>query len=158
VAKSSTTRYSGTIEEICSVDATQMADWIKAIPYEEWPQQSKTELKPAMVNDLGWHGFGWKGFDVVYGLGFKATEVHNLLLSVVMPGHSIDPHRDGQDNKWLYRVHVPLLTNDKAVTIMGDIRHKMAIGKAYKMNTMRTHAVENCGDTPRVHFMFDIWS
>jgi len=51
---------------------------------------------------------------------------------------------------------VPLSTNDKALMRIDGEAHHMAVGFAYLVDTTRVHSVENFGDTPRVHYMFDV--
>lgn len=149
-------RFAGTIEELCDADIRSMSAWIKAIPFEEWPQQSLTKLKPAMVTDLSWHGFGIYAWGVINELGFDETQAHNLMLSVVMPGESIPSHIDQQGPNWLFRVHAPLTTNPLAIFWCGGFPYRMEVGKAYKVNTLAEHAIENPGKSARVHFMFDV--
>ena len=141
-----------------AVDVAGLVEWIGGIPWTDWPQQSLRELKPAMVTDLGWHGFGERTDAVVAGLmtRFLGCESHQRMLSVVMPGHTIEPHRDEQAPAWKTRVHVPLLTNDRALFITDDDMGVMRLGHAYLVDTRVMHAVHNGGDTPRVHLMFDV--
>lgn len=147
-----------TVDEVANVDAADLVQWITGIGFADWPQQSKTELRPAMVNDLAWHNFGAMTDGVVAELlkRFPGCEAHERMLSVVMPGHSIDPHKDNQPPNWVCRVHVPLTTDNRSKFVVGGIAHKMQVGKAYRVNTTVEHAVTNDGDAPRVHFMFDV--
>jgi hypothetical protein len=143
------------VEELGAVSVAPMVKWIKAIPFDEWPQQSRLadgKIRPSMVTDESWHGFR----DYIYPLMLSSDTCYQPMLSVVMPGHSIEPHKDQQPDYWKYRVHIPLVTNAKAVTIMDDGRHNLKVGKAYKLNVRATHAIENFGRTPRIHFMFDV--
>lgn len=78
------------------------------------------------------------------------------MLSVVVPGHSIEPHKDQQAPAWVCRVHVPLTTSDRSAFIVGGEAHTLAVGMAYLVNTLVEHAVTNDGATPRTHFMFDV--
>lgn len=114
-------------------------------------------IRPAMVNDQGWHEFGLKTDLLVdqilqYAPGAKSGL---RMLSVVMPGHSIPPHADQQAPGWVYRVHVPLVTNDKALFLVDDETWCMEAGMAYRIDTRVPHMIRNAGDTPRIHFMVD---
>lgn len=154
-------RFEGTIKKLADVSADCYAlewliAWVKNIPLEEWPQQSTTELKPAMVSNLEWRGFGEAMWPLVRALGFDDNDTYQHMVSVVMPGHFIPPHRDQQADYWATRIHVPLLGNDKSYTVMDGKRHVMKVGEAYMVNVLDTHAVENKGKTPRIHFMFDV--
>lgn len=141
-----------------AVDVVDLVKWIGGIAWTDWPQQSLTELKPAMVTDPRWHEFGRRTDALVAHLmaHFPGCEDHQRMLSVVMPGHSIEPHRDEQAPAWQTRVHVPLITNDRALFITDEDADVMQVGHAYLVDTRKTHAVHNAGDTPRVHFMFDV--
>jgi hypothetical protein len=149
-------RFTGTIENLGAVNVSEMIEWIGEIPLVDWPQQSATELRPSMVTDLQWRGFGNVAWPVVQHLHFDGSNTYQHMLSVVMPGHTIDPHRDSQADYWKFRVHVPLMGNSRSHTIMDDGKHNMRVGWAYKINVLGTHAVENGGATPRIHFMFDV--
>lgn len=143
------------------VDSIALSEWIKFIPFEDWPQQHRLEdglIRPAMVTDLEWHGFGVVTNDVVAGLmrNFEGLAAYQRMLSVVMPGHSIPPHVDAQAKKWRCRVHVPLLTNSKSWFWVEGRPISMECGFAYRVDTTKEHAVTNDGDTPRIHFMFDV--
>ena len=73
-----------------------------------------------------------------------------------MPGHAIEPHKDQQADYWRARVHVPLMTNERSAFVVECKPHAMAVGSAYLVNTLAEHAVTNDGDTPRIHFIFDV--
>lgn len=148
-------RFTGSCEPIALVDVSEMAAWIAAIPFCEWPQQYRVDeqLRPAMVTDLDWHGFGAKAWPLIRTLGLD--KAYQLMLSVVMPGHSIPSHTDSQPPYWLYRVHVPLISNDYAWFDVEGKSFALKPGTAYKVNTLAMHGVRNLGATPRIHFMFD---
>ncbi len=158
-------RKRGTVEELCDVAGVQpVADWISAIPFEEWPQQFLEGLYPAMQTDPMWNNQGamvsslvnqimiphddWPGFE-----GYQAT---HIMLSVVLPGNDIKPHYDEQGHEWKMRIHVPLVTNPDADYIMDDGNHQMDVGKAYAINVTKEHYVRNRGTTPRIHLLFDV--
>ena len=74
------------------------------------------------------------------------------------PGQAHPAHIDQQPPYWLARIHVPLETNKDVVFVMDDGEHRLEVGKAYRMNTLRRHAVENRGATMRVHLVIDVRS
>lgn len=154
-------RFAGTVEDLAGVDHSGLAQWIAAIPFEEWPQQHKRAdlpLRPAMVSDLSWHGFGEVLDPVLAALMplFPGCQPHTFLLSAVMPGQAIEPHTDSQAPDWLCRVHVPILSNDESRFIVGGMARFLRPGRAYRVNTEAMHSVENNGATPRVHVMWDV--
>lgn len=157
-----------------------MTKWISAISFEAWPQQHQLgdgQLRPAMVNDLEWpRGAGWPVLNFRQAMASVVDQVNecqwmlghdfrNFMLSVVMPGHAIDPHADQMGPGWLTRVHVPLLTNPIAVmrfpndTSRWDVGREwnLQVGEAYLVDISQVHEVRNSGTTPRVHFMFDVF-
>lgn len=72
------------------------------------------------------------------------------------PGQVHPAHIDQQPPEWLARIHVPLKTNAGVVFTMEDGDHHMEVGKAYRVNTLRTHAVANRGNTERVHLVIEV--
>jgi hypothetical protein len=151
-------RFAGTCEPLGPVDVVSLAAWIAAIDFADWPQQSLRELRPAMVTDLNWYGFGLVAEPVVTEAmaWFPEAVAYQRMLSVVMPGHSIEPHTDSQAPYWLCRVHVPLTSNAESRFVVGGVAHVLKVGMAYRVNTEAEHSVTNDGLTPRIHFMFDI--
>jgi hypothetical protein len=138
-------------------------DWIASVPFEYWPQQTRLAdglIRPAMVTDLGWASFGKVTDPLVQAVARDWSDAplttRNRLLSVVMPGATIDPHTDELGADWLARIHVPLLTNDDAMFISGDTVRHLPVGFAHEVNTRERHAAWNAGTTPRVHLMFDL--
>jgi hypothetical protein len=157
-------RFLGTVEQFAVLDPAKVeavVRWITAIPFEDWGQQKPhgvLPLKPAMMSNHTWHDFG-ETFDplvadllALYPGGIALQR----MLSVVMPGDEIPPHTDDQCREWVERIHVPLTTNPQAVFVCDDGEHRMQVGFAYRVNTEARHAVYNRGETPRVHFMFDV--
>lgn len=146
-------------DEPCFID---VCNWIDAIPLDEWPQQHRLhpdQLRPAMVNDEAWHGFGEVTDPLVAFIMRLFPGSHferNRMLSVVMPRDSIYAHRDEQPLDWVTRVHVPLFTNPRATTKVDGEEVHMEFGSVHLLDTRRQHSVRNAGHTPRVHLMFDV--
>lgn len=152
------TRFTGTVDRLMDIDETDASGWIADIPLEDWPQQTRAKIKPAMVSDPDWHGYGGivqPLIDKVLAL-FPGAYADTRLLSAIMPGETIRQHVDGQPAHWLTRVHVPLLTNPESWHEVGGERFHMEVGAAYRFNTLASHGAENHGETPRIHFMFDV--
>lgn len=144
------------------VDVQSVAEWVSSIGFEEWPQQHRLpdrQIRPAMVTDLAWHGFGAVTDALVAAVmseHFPDATSYQRMLSVVMPGHHIDPHVDQHVPGWLCRVHVPLRTNPRSWFVIEGERHNLYEGSAYRFNTQLEHEVFNDGDSPRIHLMFDV--
>lgn len=154
-------RFARPCEPLASVDVADLSAWIAAIDFAEWPQQNRLEdrkLRPAMVTDLAWHDFGERTDAIVRALlaHFPGARDYQRMLSAVMPGHAIDPHADNQIPEWIGRVHVPLMSNERAAFVAGGESYELRPGTAYLVNTKVAHEVVNRGETPRVHLMFDV--
>lgn len=141
------------------VNVADIITWVSAIDFREWPQQSFSELKPAMVTDPEWHRFGSVTDSLVHdvmAMFYPGCMHRQRMLSVVMPGHSIHRHIDLQPSWWIARVHIPLTANDQSFFNSGAISYNMAPGNAYAIDTRIEHSVDNRGDVPRIHLMFDV--
>ena len=154
-------RFAGTVKALATVDISALAAWVAAIPLSDWHQQAPKPgipLRPAMMTDLDWHGFGAVTDNAVGELlvHFPGCTAHQRMLSVVMPGDCIPEHVDEQAPDWIARVHVPLLSDGAAEFLVGDEAHRPQPGTAYLVNTLARHGVTNTGTTPRIHFMFDV--
>lgn len=162
-------RFEGTCEELCPLKVDSLVKWVTAIPLEEWPQQNiepgRTTPKPAMVNDPGWRGFGEaiKLYLDFFRAKYGWQHLQNPMLSVVMPGDIIGLHIDQMGPDWRVRVHVPLLTNSQSFTLVVDKRdyarpwrYHLETGTSYLINPLQRHSVLNLGETPRIHWMFDV--
>jgi hypothetical protein len=147
---------------ITRTEPEALRQWILAIPFEEWPQQRRLEdgkIRPSMVTDLEWHDFGRRTDETVRRImftDFQGCRAYQRMLSVVMPGHSIPAHIDEQDSKFVCRVHVPLTSNHDSFFFIEDTPFNFNPGFAYRVDTTKRHAVTNDGETPRIHFMFDV--
>lgn len=155
------TRFDGAVAFLRVVEVADLVRWVVAIPFADWHQQKPLDdgqLRPAMMTDPAWHDFGEMAAPVIAQVlpMFRGCAARQLMLSVVMPGHAIEPHRDAQPPHWICRVHVPLTSNEASRFIVGGQPHQLEVGKAYAVNTEVEHAVENGGATPRIHLMTDI--
>lgn len=142
-------RYTGTIEPFADVDVRALVDWLMVIPEADWRRMS----------DEAWLGWGDRFRPLATTLvrqHFPGCAIIGIGMFVLKAGVSQPAHKDEQPPEWVTRVHVPLITNPGAIFTMDDGEHHMEVGKAYRMNTLATHAVENRGKTSRVHFMWDI--
>jgi len=87
---------------------------------------------------------------------YPGCKIGGVGIFTLDPGQVHIAHQDIQPPEWLVRVHLPIQTNLHCFASSDDGYHAMELGKAYKFNTLRTHAVANAGKTPRVHLVFDI--
>lgn len=154
-------KFTNHCELICGgLDIKPLQDWLADIPLDEWPEQAKSygEQSHTMINDLAWNDF--RGHATAFIEGQFMEYMAGLAwwrpaVSAILPGHIISTRVDPQGPEWLYRVHVPIWTNPSVCLFM-DVAYHLKQGSAYKVNVERKHACVNHGDTPRVHFMFDV--
>lgn len=66
-------------------------------------------------------------------------------------GAEIKEHTDGLKN--VFRIHIPILTNDDALFCWGDAKYNFKVGKAYLINTSILHNTINGGSTERTHII-----
>jgi Aspartyl/Asparaginyl beta-hydroxylase len=135
-----------------------LIEWIRSIPWEDWPRLAGAPERPAMVNDPLWHSLALRTSSVRMDLlhHFPGARCSNVMLSAVMPGAEISPHADRQAEGWITRIHVPLTSNPKALFYIEGVEHQLQPGLAYAIDVRRIHAVSNAGDTPRIHLMWDV--
>lgn len=89
-----------------------------------------------------------------YGHGEIAYS--KVMLAKLDAGQEIDAHVDGKgSNLVTHKIHVPIITNSKAIFyIDGKAKHLRA-GQAYEVNNIVKHGVKNMGEEDRVHLIFE---
>jgi hypothetical protein len=90
--------------------------------------------------------------------GYARGAYPRVMLARMGASGVIQPHRDANPAaKWPHKIHVPLLTNDAVTFFVNGVGHKLAAGEAVEVNNMAVHAVENRGDTNRIHLIFEYY-
>ncbi len=90
--------------------------------------------------------------------GYSNRVYCKAMFARLRAGQVIDRHVDGAgSNVHCHKIHVPLQTNPKAVFYAGDEGFYLEEGKAYEVNNVRMHGVENHGDEDRIHFIFEVF-
>lgn len=90
--------------------------------------------------------------------GYANGEYPRVMLARMGAGGVIAPHRDANPAaKWPHKIHVPILTNDRVTFFVEGKGFHIAEGEAAEVNNMDTHAVENAGDTDRIHLIFEYY-
>lgn len=167
------TRFNGTIEKIGDgIDVRSMKEWVSSIPLTDWPQSrppftvhdAYTLVRPAIVNDPNWRGFGEQARNLLNDIrqknfhALQAKKFYDFKISTIVPEQFLGTHRDemAEDAKrWCFRVHVPIITNPHSFFIL-DKPYRLEAGSAYIVNVEHLHAVVNHGTTSRVHFLFEV--
>lgn len=90
--------------------------------------------------------------------GYAEPAFPRVMLARMPVGGVIQPHRDANPAaKWPHKVHVPIQTNDGVVFRVDGQSFRIAEGEAVELNNMGIHAVENRGDTDRIHLIFEVY-
>lgn len=66
-------------------------------------------------------------------------------------------HKDADDNEYMARIHIPLITNKKCVFIMNGMNLHMEAGKAYMVWVNDWHQIRNDSDEDRYHIICDAY-
>ena len=82
--------------------------------------------------------------------------VVRILFAKLLAGGKIREHTDwGHSLLNCHRIHIPIVTNDKARIFVGGEEKNMQVGEFYEINNGLVHAVENKGDEDRIHLIID---
>jgi hypothetical protein len=119
-------------------------DWRRSHDRPLWAQW-RALLEPVLAQAASPYGYAHAAFP-------------RVMLARMAPGGVIKPHRDANPAaKWPHKIHVPILTNDKVVFFVEGIGYRMPEGEAFEVNNMGVHAVENNGDSDRIHLIFEYY-
>ena len=66
-------------------------------------------------------------------------------------------HRDADDNDYMARIHIPIITNKKCVFICEGTNLHMEAGKAYAVRVNLWHQIRNDSDEDRYHLICDFY-
>jgi hypothetical protein len=66
-------------------------------------------------------------------------------------------HKDADDNEYMARIHIPLITNKKCVFISEGQNLHMEAGKAYAVWVNNWHQIRNDSDQDRFHIICDFY-
>jgi hypothetical protein len=81
-----------------------------------------------------------------------------VMLARLAAGGVIDRHVDGAgSNLHTHKIHVPVQTNDRVTMFIRDRAFQLEAGRAYEVNNVVAHAVENFGHTDRIHLIFEVF-
>ena len=80
-------------------------------------------------------------------------------ISILKPKSQTDLHMDAKPGNYAVRLHIPIVTNEKALFCTqdeGDV-HLPADGSAYLLRVDRLHQAVNFGDLDRYHLIMQVW-
>ena len=91
-------------------------------------------------------------------LRFSTSVYPKVMLARLAAGAVIDRHVDGAgSNVFTHKIHVPIQTNGRVRVFINDRCFQLAEGRAYEVNNLAAHAVENLGQTDRIHLIFEVF-
>jgi quercetin dioxygenase-like cupin family protein len=81
----------------------------------------------------------------------------SIRLMNLPPGAVINTHTDHKSGyeDGMFRIHVPILTNDQVYFMLEEERLHMKAGEVWYANVNLPHSVQNRGTTDRVHLVID---
>lgn len=119
-------------------------DWRQSYDRPLWDEWRHL-LEPVMAAAVAPYGYARAGFP-------------RVMLAKMAPGGVIKPHRDANAAaKWPHKIHVPLQTNSKVTFYVDGVGYRFEEGMAVEVSNMAVHAVENAGDTDRIHLIFEYY-
>ena len=168
-----------------AADLTALVQRVKQIPETLW--ESQNEAKPnkiAQLNetrhimfrfitntdrvfDFSDHPVLWDEWkdmllpimeQAAAKLGYKEYRFPRVMLARVPAGGDISGHYDGEASHYIHKIHVPLITNDKALFRVGQREMHLPAGQIFEVNNKRIHAVRNDGTTDRIHLIFECYN
>jgi hypothetical protein len=128
-----------------------------------WALQSpKDPSEPhCMLHDFEIQGREfYKETPCAFGFGKKLLDffptAFRMYMFVTSPGVVVTQHYDDTFPQRIYRMHIPIETNDKAIWIVEGEKLHMPAGKVFLVDPLKIlHGTENYGDTDRVHIVFE---
>lgn len=85
--------------------------------------------------------------------------VVKAMLAKLKAGGKIDKHIDYVvRDQYVHKIHIPLITNPKAEMLIDNEVFHLEEGKAYEVNNLVYHAVNNDGEEDRIHFIFEYYN
>jgi hypothetical protein len=90
--------------------------------------------------------------------GYRNGAFPRIMLAKMAPGGVIHPHIDAaRSARWPHKIHVPITTNEKVAFYIEPNHYHLSVGHAYEVNNTAVHAVQNAGDTARIHLIFEYY-
>jgi aspartyl/asparaginyl beta-hydroxylase (cupin superfamily) len=74
-------------------------------------------------------------------------------------GGNIKAHKDGNAAATFpHKIHIPIQTNEKVAFFVNPKIYHFEKGKAYEVNNLAPHYVENLGEKDRIHLIFEYFN
>ena len=92
------------------------------------------------------------------GYGFVEPVYPKAMLARLAAGGEIEGHIDAQPaNALVHKIHVPLVTNPKAMLRVHGEEFHLPVGRAWEINNLTVHGAFNGGGRDRIHFIFEVF-
>lgn len=175
-------RKTQSVRPLGTVDIAALRAAVAALPEEVWDRENASKPNKFAALDATRHvvfrfvsnPYDWRSFyerplwrewrelllpvlsEATAPYGYANGEFPRVMLARMAPGGVIQPHEDANPAaKWPHKIHVPLQTNDQVSFFVAGQRYHFGEGEAVEVNNMAKHAVENRGDTDRIHLIFE---
>ena len=177
-------RKTTSIRRLGSVDIARLRDAVLAIPEAQWDAENAEKPNRFEALDRTRHivfrfvsnfqdwrdsydrplWAQWRSLlepvlaQATRDYGYARAAFPRVMLARMGPGGVIKPHRDANAAaKWPHKIHVPLLTNERVTFFIDGVGYHFQEGEAVEVSNMAVHAVENAGDTDRIHLIFEYY-
>jgi hypothetical protein len=144
------------------------------ISFIEQPSEMSQSWKKKNVEKLEWELRETELFDQLPSLkpilNLITGKKHRIrLMKLESKSGILDRHTDSQSdyhgilNNKVLRLHIPLITNDKVVFSLWDLKgklqkSKMKEGELWYLDVRKPHKAVNSGSTDRIHLVIDVES
>lgn len=124
---------------------------------DSYPQTHLSASHTALWDD--WAGVLTPIIEVVrQSYGFDDYATSKIMLSSLRAHAQVPSHVDSNPSSLVpHKVHVPLISNTDVIFAIDGKGYHLPVGRAYEINNLLMHSVENAGDFDRVHLIFEIF-
>jgi len=132
------------------------ADWVPTIP--DGPYKTDGWRVVKILAQGKPTAFAEKHPEIRRVIDFFECPIVQVLFYSMLPGAELHAHRDldGTLELGRLRFHVPIETNPDVNFMVSKKRVPMRSGELWALNTSYLHAVENKGQTDRVHLVVEV--
>jgi len=97
--------------------------------------------------------------EAVKPYAYTDGEFSRIMLAKLDPQSDINIHKDGNKAATFpHKIHIPIITNPDCIFFVNPTTYHFEEGKAYEVNNLAQHYVDNQGDTRRIHLIFEYYS
>lgn len=177
-------RKTTTVRHLGKVDISRLRDAVLAIPESTWDAENAAKPNRYEALDRTRHivfrfidsAKDWRNShdrpawaewrELLVPVMEQATRPYGyahgvyprVMFARMAPGGIIHPHVDSNAAaQWPHKIHVPILTNPKVSFLSGGSVHHFPEGEAVEVNNLGIHAVNNDGDSDRIHLIFEYY-